>query len=80
MSAPFGTKFGIGPTCSDLCGNGHQLNKLVPLYLGASGGGVGGPKFKKLVNLPNRSTVWHQIWYMSADLSGNGHRLKQLSP
>ena len=29
---------------------------------------------------PNGWTDWHQIWYMSADSSGNGHRLKKLAP
>ena len=30
--------------------------------------------------LPNVWTGWDQIWYMSADSSGNGHRLKTISP
>ena len=36
-------------------------------------GGLGGHKLKCLVKLSNGSTDWHQIWYMSADSSGNGH-------
>ena len=43
-------------------------------------GGLGGQKGKSLENLPNGWTDWHQIWYTSADSSGNGHRLKQLAP
>ena len=31
-------------------------------------------------NPPNCWTDWHQIWYTSADSSGNGHRLKTISP
>ena len=42
--------------------------------------GLGGQKCKSLENLPNGWTDWHQIWYMSADSYGNGHRLKQLAP
>ena len=41
--------------------------------------GLGGKKCKSLENLPNGWTDWHQIWYTSADSSGNGHRLKQLA-
>ena len=37
-------------------------------------------KCKSMENLPNCWTDWHQIWYMSADSYGNGHRLKQTAP
>ena len=37
------------------------------------GGGFRGHKFKWLGKLSNGPTDWHQIWYMSADSSGNGH-------
>ena len=30
--------------------------------------------------LLNGWTDWHQIWYTSADLSGNGHRLNTIRP
>ena len=43
-------------------------------------GGLGGKKCKSLENLPNGCIDWHQIWYTSADLSRNGHRLKTISP
>ena len=39
-----------------------------------------GQKYKSLGNLPNGWTNWHHIWYMSANSSGNGHRLKRLAP
>ena len=35
---------------------------------------------KSVENLPNGWTDWHQIWYTSADSSGNGHMLKTISP
>ena len=43
-------------------------------------GSLGGQKCKSLENLPNGWTDWHQIWYMSADSSRNGHRLNTISP
>ena len=47
---------------------------------GGGGGGLGGHTFKSIGKLSNGWTDWHQIWYMSVDSSGNGHRLKQLAP
>ena len=38
---------------------------------GGSWGVLGGHKFKTLGKLSN----WHQLWFTSADSSGNGHRL-----
>ena len=83
----------IWHTCTDSSGNGYTPNKL-PFETqgrtwGGGGlgvkhsnvfGGVGGHKFKCVGKLSNGSTDWHQIWYMSADSSGNGHRLKQFAP
>ena len=43
-------------------------------------GGFRGQKCKSLENLPNGWADWHQIWYTSTDSSGNGHRLKTISP
>ena len=48
--------------------------------MSGGGGGVGGHIFKSIGKLSNGWTDWHQIWYMSVDSSGNGHRLKQLAP
>ncbi len=45
-----------------------------------SGGGLGGHTFKSIGKLSNGWTDWHKIWYMSADSSGNGHRLKTIRP
>ena len=44
------------------------------------GGGLGGHKFKCLGKLSNSWTDWHQIWYASADSSGNGNRLNTICP
>ena len=48
---------------------------------GHFGGGVLlGHKSKILGRLSNDWTDWHQIWYTSADSSGNGHRLNTIRP
>ena len=41
---------------------------------------LGGHKSKSLGRLSNDWTDWHQIWYTSADSSGNGHRLNTIRP
>ena len=46
----------------------------------SGGGGLGGHKSKTLGRLSNDWTDWHQIWYTSADSSGNGHRLNTIRP
>ena len=38
-------------------------------------GGLGGQTFKCLEKHSNGWTDWHQLWFMSADSSGSGHRL-----
>ena len=43
-------------------------------------GEVGGHKLKSLGKLSNSWTDWHQIWFTSADSSGNGHRLNTIRP
>ena len=43
-------------------------------------GVLGGHKSKILGRLSNDWTDWHQIWYTSADSSGNGHRLNTIRP
>ncbi len=42
--------------------------------------GCRGHKFKSIGKLSNSWTDWHQIWYTSADSSGNGHRLNTTRP
>ena len=66
---------------ADSSGNGHRLNpsrRSIPQ--GALGAGVGGHKFKSLGRLSNGYTDWHQLWYTSADSSGNGQRPNTISP
>ena len=61
-------------TSADSSGNGRRLNTSGPtIPQGAFWEVLGGHKFKCLGKLPNCSTDWHQIWYMSADSSGNDH-------
>ena len=47
---------------------------------GISGGGFRGSQIQKSGRLSNGWTDWHQIWYTSADSSGNGHRLNTIRP
>ena len=44
------------------------------------GGGFRGQTFKSLEKLSNGWTDWHQLWFTSADSSGNGHRLNPSRP
>ena len=61
-------------TSADSSGNGHRLNpSRRSITQGHLGGGLGGHKFKCLGKLSNGWTDWHQIWYKSADSSGNRH-------
>ena len=61
---------------ADSSRNGHRLKTISPsIHQGAFGGGGLGVKNSKVWKiLPNGWTDWHQIWYTSADSSGNGHR------
>ena len=43
-------------------------------------GFLGGHKFKCLGKLSNGWIDWHQIWYKTADSSGNGHKLNTIRP
>ena len=43
---------------------------------GTCGGGLGGQQFKSIGKLSD----WHQLWFTSADSSGNGHRLNTNRP
>ena len=43
-------------------------------------GGVKGQTFKSIGKLSNGWTDWHQLWFTSADSSGNGHRLNPRRP
>ena len=43
-------------------------------------GVLGGQTFKSLEKLSNGWTDWPQLWFTSADSSGNGHRLNTSRP
>ena len=72
----------IWNTCADSSGNGYTPNKLPFETQGGTwgGGGLGGQTFKSLEKLSNGWTDWHQLWFTSADSSGNGHRLNTSRP
>ena len=54
---------------------------MLPIeILGGHLGFLGAQKYERLGNLPNGWTNWHEIWYMSANSSGNGHRLNTIRP
>ena len=60
-------------TSADSSGNEQRLNTIRPtIPQGHFRGVLGGHKFKCPGKLSNCSTDWHQIWYISADSSGNG--------
>ena len=43
-------------------------------------GHLGVQTFKSIGKLSNGWTDWHQLWFTSADSSGNGHRLNTSRP
>ena len=47
---------------------------------GIGGWGLGGQTFKSQGKLSNGWADWHQLWFTSADSSGNGHRLNTSHP
>ena len=80
MAGPISTKFGTHVRM-DSSGNGHRLKTISSSRpKGGTWGVLGGQKCKSQENLPSGCTDWHQICYTSADSSGNGHRLKTISP
>ena len=69
-------------TSADSSGNGLRLNTSRPsITQGAFLGGFRGSQTKKsLGKLSNGLTDWHQLWFTSADSSGNGNRLNTSRP
>ena len=68
-------------TSADPSGNGHRINTIRPtIPQGHFGFFLGGHKLICLGKLSNGWTDWHQIWYKSADSSGNSHRLNTIRP
>ena len=51
-----------------------------PERQGGSWDVLGGQTFKSQGKLSNGWTDWHQLWFTSADSSGNGHRLNTSHP
>ena len=49
-------------------------------HKGGTWGGFRGQTLKSLGKLSNGWTDWHQLWFTSADSSGNGHRLNPSRP
>ena len=71
----------IWHTSAQQSGNGYTPN-ILPLETQGVGhlGGFMGQTFKSLGRLSNGWTDWHQLWFTSADSSGNGHRLNPSRP
>ena len=70
-------------TSEDSSGNGHRLNTICPSQpQGAfrGEGGSSGVTNSSLGKLSIGWTDWHQIWYTSADSSGNGHKINTIRP
>ena len=66
-------------TSADSSGNGHRINTIRPsISQGAFWGVLGGHKFKRLLNLSNGWTDWHQIWHTRAGSSGNRYTPNKL--
>ena len=61
----------IRHTCANSYGNGYTPNKLPLETQGGHLGILGGQQFK----LTGKLSDWHQLCFMSADSSGNRHRL-----
>ena len=57
-------------------------NQIAPRDTRGGGhlGGFSGQTLKSLGKLSNGWTDWHQLWFTSADSSGNGHRLNPSRP
>ena len=60
--------------------SGYTPNKLPLETQGGHLGVLGGQTFQSLEKLTNGWTHWHQLWFTSADSSGNGHRLNTSRP
>ena len=78
-AGPIGTRFGTHVHIH-LAMDIRQTN-CPKRHKGAfGGGGLGGQTFKSQGKLSNGWTDWHQLWFTSADSSGNGHRLNASRP
>ena len=57
-----------------------DAKQIAPRYTKGALGGFRGQTFKSLGKLSNGWTDWHQLWFTSADSSGNGQRLNPSRP
>ena len=53
-----------------------RQTKCLSRHKGGTWGFLGGQQFKSIGKLSD----WHQLWFTSADLSVNGHRLNTSRP
>ncbi len=54
--------------------------QIAPRYTRGTLGGFWGSNIQKSGEAVKRLTDWHQLWFASADSSGNGHRLNTSRP
>ena len=78
-AGPIGTKFGTHIQIH-LGMDRHQTNWPERHKGHLGGGGLVGQTFKSHGKPSNGWTDWHQLWFRSADSSGNGHRLNTSRP
>ena len=73
-AGPIGTKFGKHVQIH--MGKDIRQTNCPSRHKGGTWGVLGGQQFKSIAKLSD----WHQIWFRSADSSGNGHRLNKSRP
>ncbi len=79
----YGESVRLAPTLVHVCGliwEWTQAKYNSPHNTPGHLGFLGGHQFKCLGKLSNGWTDWHQLWFTSADSSGNGHRLNTIRP
>ena len=70
----------LAPTLVHVCGFIREWTEAKSKSTLNTFGAWGGHPFKGLGKLSNGCTDWHQIWYTSAESSGNGHKLNTIRP
>ena len=69
----------LAPNLAHICKSIWEwiyAKQIAPRAIGGTwggGGGFSGQTFTSLGKLSNGWTDWHQLWFTSADSSGNGH-------
>ena len=77
-AGPIGTKFGTHLQIH--LGMDKRQTNCPSRHKGGTWGVLGVKHSKVWVKLSNGWTDWHQLWFTSADSSGNGHRLNPSRP